>query len=158
MKRNRNERNILPVWHDQPMGEIVTLMEGWEILKHGRAYIATLPDELSALQAWADGLSPLSQMYIGWLDSLIPAARAEIAEWLNLAPHAAGISVKEAVVDTIPRGTVTVFLVIVRLWERFLAVGEMSGIEDQTRWLSQRSREEQLLITRLSRRITLRKS
>jgi|GEM_PF-6807117 len=92
---------------------------------------------------------------LNWLESIVPAARAEIAVWLspgNAEIETAALESTEAVAADAKE---TAFLVIVRLWERWLAVGIQGGRDAQLRWLSEKSREEQLLITRLSERITL---
>ncbi len=156
MKRKTHSEK--PVWQDQPMGEIVILIDGWELLKKGHEVIGCFPEEIAAFQKWRDGLAPDARMYVGWLDSIIPAAKAEIAAWLKSeSPGAAG-DATEATVPTVSRVPATVFLVIVRLWERFLAAGELGDREDQTRWLAEKSREEQLLLTRLGKRIVLANS
>ncbi len=89
--------------------------------------------------------------------TIIPAARAEIEQWLAVPAvrNASGSGISDptaALAKERPR------LAVIRLWERFLLAGELGGSEARTRWLSEKSREEQLLLTRLSKRITLPES
>lgn len=124
-------------------------MKGWETLKQALKVVYSHPLVDDQIQEWRDGQTPAFQKHLRWLESIEPAAQAEIAHWLNPETE---IQVTEAIASD---SAETTFLVIARLWERFLAVGHHGGPEAQLRWLSEKSREERLLLTRLSKRITL---
>jgi hypothetical protein len=149
------KKAMAAVWQTLEFRDLVVLVEGWELIKLGQARVIASPKEKDFLQDWIKGQPQAAQIYFEWLDSIIPAARSEIAAWLDPENPPSITGITEAVVPSASRLPSTVFLVVVRLWERFLAAGELGGIDGRCRWLSERTREEQDLVTRLSRRITL---
>jgi len=158
MKRRKNKgphRTPKPAWQTIPMRNITESVRGWEVLKSKLDEVGNRPAAIAHLQEWRNGQTPRGKNMLNWLESIVPAARAEIAVWLspgNAEIETAALESTEAVAADAKE---TAFLVIVRLWERWLAVGIQGGRDAQLRWLSEKSREEQLLITRLSERITL---
>ena len=153
MKRKKRQP-ARPVWQTLPMGKLVRVAAGWMQFRKLCGKLETDPVAAAVIDSNLSKLPALERGLFEMASTIVPAARAEIGRWLA---RASGDGVSEfATFDPTEDLTDQIPIVgVIRLWERFLAVGEMGLADDQTRWLSERSREEQYLITRLSRRITV---
>lgn len=144
----RKKKTPKPCWQTISMDRVEALLRGWERLKSLREEIKHQPEALAHLRGMIAEYPGSEAALAGKLEVIIPAARAAVSAWLENHPRALPRDAERN--DGDPAAAV------VMLWESFRALG-MLAPDDETRgrWLAEKTREERLLITRLSRRLAL---
>ena len=131
------------------MEDIVTLIKGWELLKHWREKIKGNPPEKEALFTITGNWPAIAQTQLAELDTIIPEARNRAEEWLKCPGPISPRLVMEA-------DGLTVFLAVVRIWETWLAISENSKKPNiEARWIASLPTEARRLLFRLRKQITL---